>query len=240
MEKKKVTREKMAVILVKSLKEWSKGMGTTTNKKVPLELNNWASGFGRNSKWCRSEIRVGQDVYEFTDREITEKDFIDMLKRALADSGVSGKVHYDECGDGYWCSKQYYFKDVELYAAPCKEFIKLAKTIQKYSGKVLDNFDVYYTSVCGKRSAWSDTGRMKYLCYEPEKCQAIIDYIKKNRTSKDTLSVKVDEFFSHGDETDYKYAQHCESEWYGYRGTKLHIKVTTPSGKGKAYNYWEA
>ena len=55
MEKKKVAREKMPVILAKSLKEWSKGMGDCTNKKVPLELNNWANGFGRNQKWCRSE-----------------------------------------------------------------------------------------------------------------------------------------------------------------------------------------
>jgi hypothetical protein len=107
-----------------------------------------------------------------------------MLKRALAVSGVSGKVHYEECGDGHWCPKEYYFKDVELYAAPCKEFIKLAKAIEKYSGKVLGSFDVYYTSVCGKRSSWSDTGNMKYLCYKPKKCQAIIDYIKKNRTSR--------------------------------------------------------
>jgi hypothetical protein len=210
-------------------------MGTTTNKKVPLELNNWASGFGRNSKWCRSEIRVGQDVYEFTDREITEKDFIDMLKRALADSGVSGKVHYDECGDGYWCPKTYYFKGIRVYGEVCKEFINLNKLLKKYGNKTIEEHSVFYVDVCGKRSSWSDTGRKLFLDYAPKMCARIIDYINHNRLRGWKVAISTDAFFSHGDEMDYKVAQYQESEWYGTRGTMLVVDIKNSKGENKLH-----
>jgi hypothetical protein len=142
------------------------------------------------------------------------------------------------CGDGYWSPKVTYFRRVEIYSKPCKEFNSLRKYIEKYADFTLGEVDVFDVSVCGKRSSWSDSGRYDYLCYNANMCSEIERYIKANRTSKDKVSVKVEEYFSHGDETDYKIAQYQESEWYGYRGKLIVVEVTTPKGKTKAKNYW--
>lgn len=231
------TREEVTALIAKYIKECFKAM-TCTNKTLHLEVHNWCSGFGRNSKWSFSEIEVGSDSYVFRDKEIDDARFISMINDAIAISGVRAKVFSQTYGDGYWVPKETRFERVEIYAKPCKEFITLAKMIEKYANFSLHETDVFGVSVCGKRSSWSDVGRYNYLCYEPNVCNAIMEYIRANRKGKDTLVVSVEEYFSHGDETDYKCAMYQESEWYGCRGNKLSVKAFTPSGKSKAFNTW--
>lgn len=232
------TREQVTKLIAAYIKESFKKMGTRTNQNLDVELHNWCSGFGRNSKWSYSDIEVGNDHYIFKDKEIDDAEFIRILNDAIAISKVRGKVFYDTYGDGYWTPKETRFKRVEIYAKPCKEFISLAKMIEKYAKFTIGETDVFDVRVLGKRSSWSDCGHYDYLCYNDKKCQAIADYIRKSRTSKDTLSVEIAAYSSHGDDMDYKCAQYHESEWYGYRGARLNVKVTTPSGKIKAKNYW--
>ena len=238
MEKKTITREKLVSVMAKFIKEQSKQMGSKTHIELPIEITSWSSGFGRNSQWAHTDIEIGEYrdkvIYTFTDKEITDEQFVRMLNRALEESKVRGKVFADVCGDGYWTKQITYFRRIEIYAKPCKEFTILANMIQKYSGKTIEGTDVFHVRVCGKRSSWSDSRDYSYLCYEPNQCKAIIDTIRSKKTSKDALKVEIEEYFSHGDEEDYRCAMHMESEWYGCRGAKLHLTIKTPSGKVKA------
>ena len=233
MEKKQVTREKLIDLIAKFIKESARQMGDKTNVKLPIELQNWSSGWGNNSKWSHSDIVLGRETYTFTDKEIDDAAFVSILKAAIAKSNVRAKVVYDECGDGYWCKKQTIFRRVEVFAKPCKEFNTLYKYLEKYAEFTLGETDLFDVNVCGKRSSWSDAGRYNYLCYDAARCKAILDAIKAKKASKDTLRVEVKEYFSHGDETDYDIAMYQESEWYGNRGNKLHVTITTPMGRMK-------
>ena len=238
MEKKIITREKLVSVMAKFIKEQSKQMGDKTHIELPIEISSWVCGMGRDKKWSHTDITIGEyrdkTIYTFTDKEITDEQFVCMLNKALEESKVRGQVFADTYGDGYWTPKQTIFRRVEIYAAPCKEFNTLAKLIQKYANKTIGGTDIFYVRVCGKRSSWSDSGSYSYLCYDVIKCQTIIDTIRAKKTSKDALKVVVEEYFSHGDEEDYRYAMHMESEWYGCRGTKLHFTITTSSGRVKA------
>jgi hypothetical protein len=228
------TREQITTAIVDYLKNVQKEMGKTTNKEVRLDLSNWTCGMGNNRKWSFSEIHVGYDSYLIEDKEVTTTQFIQMLNNAIAKAEVRAKVFYKECGDGYWTPKQTIFEKVEIYAKPCDNFIKLQKLIEKYANYTLHETDIFDTRVCGKRSSWSDSGNPMYLCYDPDKCKKLIDLIKAKRTSRDNVNVEIKEYFSHGDDADYRCAIHMESEWYGYRGTKLILTITTPKGKVKA------
>lgn len=233
-----ITRKQVTDLIAKFIKESYKNMGTATNKNLDIEFGNWSSGFGRDSKWAYTRIEFGGNAYKFTDKEINDAEFVRILIDAVAIAGVRAKVLSQTYGDGYWTPKEIRFERVEMYAAPCKEFVKLTKMLEKYANFTLHETDIFEVSVCGKRSSWSDSGRFYYLCYYPNKCNAIIDYIRKNRGSKDTVVAKVEEYFSHGDEGDYKCAMYHESEWYGCRGNKLSIAISTPSGRAKALNKW--
>lgn len=237
MEKKQVTREQLTSILAKFIKDCQKGMGDKTNIELPIDIENWNCGMGRNSKWSHTDIIVGsypnKTTYTFTDREITNEQFVRMLKDAIAKSNVRAKVVYDECGDGYWCDKVTIFRRVEVFAKPCKEFDSLRNYVDKYGRYTIGDTDIYNVNICGKRDSYSDTGRYRYLCYDAKTCKVILDTLRKFRGSKDTLKVTDVPYTNRGDETDYRIAQYQESEWYGYRGTGLSFKITSPSGKVK-------
>ncbi len=229
---KNVSRKDLSNAIVKFIKDESKKMNERGKSMEELRIfySNWVNGA---RKWSRSVITLGGDKYEFTDKEITEIEFINLLKDALKASGVDGKVFYDEVKNWYNVVECIIFKKLEIYGEPCKEFKELAKYLSKYATKKLGKNDIYCVRVCGKRSSWNDSGRVKYLCYDAEKCKAILDTIKQKKSARDLLTFNVDEFFSHGDEVDYNYAMYAESEWYGSRGTKLHVIVRTPKGKAK-------
>lgn len=227
------TREQIVDLMVDYIKDSYKNMGKATNKELGLNISNWTCGMGRDRKWSFSEIQVGYDSYMIEDKEVTTDQFIRMVNDAIAKSKVRAKVFSEVYGDGYWTPRETHFNKVEIYAAPIKEFIQMQKLIEKYANFTLHETDVYHVRVCGKRSSWSDVGRVDYLCYNKQKCDKVIELLKKKRTSRDNVKVEVKEYFSHGDEGDYKCAIHMESEWYGYRGQKMELTITTPKGKVK-------
>lgn len=237
MEEKQVTREHLTLLLAKFIKDCQKGMGDKTNIDLPIDIENWNCGTGRYAKWSHTNIIVGsypnKTTYKFTDREITNEQFVSMLKDAIAKSNVRARVVYDECGDGYWSNKVVIFRRVEVFAKPCKEFQLLADYVKKYANFTIKDDDVYYVRVCGKRSTYDDSGRYNYLCYDARTCNEILSSIKAKRTSKDKLNVSIKNYLNHGDEMDYRCAMHQESEWYGHRGQMLFVEVTTPKGKVK-------
>lgn len=236
--KKQVTREHLTLLLAKFIKDSQKNMGDKTNIELPISISSWVCGMGRDKKWSHTDITIGdyydKTIYTFTDREITDEQFVYMLNDALSKSNVMGKVYADTYGDGYWTKKQTIFRRIEIYAKPCKEFQLLSDYIKKYAGKTIGSTDIFHVRVCGKRSSWSDSSAYRYLCYDVEKCKTIIDTMRAKKTSKDGLKVEIEEYFSHGDEEDYRCAMHMESEWYGCRGARLHFTIKTPTGRVKA------
>ena len=229
-----LSKERLVKLIADHIKKSFKQMGNKTNCKLDIELSNWSSGFGRNSKWAYSEIKFGGNSYTYDDKEIDDAAFIRMLNDAVALSNVRCKVYSQTYGDGFWTPQEVRFERVEIYAKPCKEFTSLYKLLEKYANKSLGETEVFFARVCGKRSSWSESGTRSYLCYDAKQCQNIIDTIRKHRTSKDTLRFDVEECFSHGDDYDYEIAQYQESEWYGSNQAKLHITIKTPNGKVKA------
>lgn len=234
MERETITRQELALLMVKRLKEWQKAMGDATNKVVPLGIANWGNRRDGRWHWTSTEIKVGNRSFEFKDRQIDDKEFINMINKALADSAVRGHIKSMEFGYGY--SKEVRFEHLEILARPFKEFTKLTNMLLKYSGKGIGAYDIYSTNICGKRSSWSDSGRMSYLCYDAKKCNAIMEFIKKHRTSRDKVTISVNSYMDKGEL--YDYAMRAETEWYGVRGVNLSVTITTPSGKVKATNEW--
>lgn len=237
MEKKQVTREQLVSLMAKFIKEQSKCMGNQTNMELPISISSWVCGMGRDKKWSHTDITIGyytnKVVYTFTDKEITDDQFVYMLRKAIEESKVKGQVFADTYGDGCWTPKQTIFRHVEIYAAPCKEFVALNKMLKKYGSRTIEEYDIFRVNVCGKRSSWSDTGNRYYLCYAPQICANIMDYIRNNKLRGWKVSISTQDFFSHGDETDYKIAQYQESEWYGQRGTKLIVNINNSKGEQK-------
>ena len=219
---------------IKKMSRTLKEMGSGTQCELNIELHNWVSGFGRNQVWSKTEIDVGDIAYNYTDKEVDDAAFIRILNDAISLSNVRCKVYSQTYGDGYWTPRIVRFEKVEIFPNASKEFITLTKMLEKYTNKTIGETDVFFARVCGKRSSWSESGKRHYLCYDSQKCQAIIDEIRKHKASKDTLTFDVEECFSHGDEYDYNIAQYQESEWYGSNQAKLHITIKTPSGKVKA------
>ena len=237
METREQLKNKVQKMLVSAIKGATKNInGNVYNyAKVDVELNQWSCGFGRNSKWCRTEVNICGDKVEFTDRELDDREFISLAKTALEQSKCKGEVLYDVCGDGYWCPKEYRFKGIRVYGEVCKEFNNLNKLLKKYGNKTIEEHSVFYVDVCGKRSSWSDTGRKLFLDYAPKMCTRIIDYINRNRLRGWKVAISTDDFFSHGDEMDYKVAQYQESEWYGTRGTMLVVDIKNSKGENKLH-----
>jgi hypothetical protein len=222
-------------ILSNYIKSTSKKMVKTTNMVMDLDFANWMSGMGRDKKWFRTEVKFDGNSYIFTEKEITDEKFISILNDALAISGVRGRVVYDVCGDGYWLPKTYYFKSLEIFTKPCKEFISLVKYVDKNANFTIGDTDVFRVSICGKRDSHSDTGRYNYLCYNNTMCATILKTIRENKATRDIVKVSVEDYIDRGDEGDYRCAMYQESEWYGHRGNKLIVKIETPKGKKKLY-----
>ena len=233
-----ITREKLTTLLTAYLKECSRQMGTRTNRELNIEFGNYGSGRNKDWKWSYTIIEFGDTTCMVRDKAIEDVEFAAILRNAVAKAKVRANVYTETYGDGYWVKQETRYKGIEIFAKPCKEFVSLVKLVEKYANYTIGDTDVFDVSVCGKRSSWSDSRDKTYLCYNADKCQAIIDYIRKNRTSKDTLTIEVAPYSSHGDDGDYKCAMYQESEWYGYRGARLNVRVTTPSGRVKANNYW--
>jgi len=223
-----VTREEVVKLMTKFIKEESKGDFKV--KKLSISIDSWGSRIKGVWTWTRTNITIGRDKYEFTDKEIKEDTFVYMLRTALEQSGVHGNVFFDTYGDGCWVPKETRFNKIEIYGKACKEFTQLNKLLVKLDCKPLNDLDVFYVRVCGKRSSWSDSGRVSYLMHDAKTCQHIMDDIKSKKVRGGVVCAEVKEWFSHGDETDYNYAQYAESEWYGARGAKLVLTYKTSKG----------
>lgn len=235
MEKKKdITREKLVSLIAKYIKECSKKLTTDVNcVEVSVEHSNYNNGA---KQWAYSEIYFDHTSYKFYEKEITDSMFLRIMKDALEQSKCKGKVRVNEWTDfsGYYPTKKEYFDGLTLFGKSCKEFATMNRLLKKYTNKEVGELQVYYASVCGKRSSWdADMSDAEYLDFSSKRCQKIIDFIRKTKSTNDKLTFTIKENLSHGDETDYRIAQYQESEWYGSFTNNITLEVTTPKGKSK-------
>ena len=127
---KNVSRKDLANAIVKFIKDESKKMNERGKSMEELRIfySNWVNGA---RKWVSSVITLGGDKYEFTDKEVTEIEFINLLKDALKASGVDGKVFYDEVKNWYnvVVIKQIKILFVDNSAHWCCEYWQIVLTI---------------------------------------------------------------------------------------------------------------
>ncbi len=236
-----IERKQLAPVIAAYIKECAAKMGDQNAVDAAIKHTDWGGRINGKWKWSSSEITVGYDKYIIKDREVTDEYFLDVMKNALKESQVRGKVFTEPYYPGNF-TKVDRFSRLTIFAPPCQEFVRLRNLLKVHSGRTLPDDAVYDVAVCGKRSSYSDSGSYRYLCYNPKNCQRITDLIEAVSGGKDKLRFTVEDFLDHGDEGDYRSAMYQEREWYGSRGSNLHITVTDSGGKEKfndvcSYNY---
>lgn len=227
-----IERSQITSVITEYIKSCASRIGDKSNLQLDIRHDDWGNRLNGVWKWISSEIRVGQDTYRITDRQVTVDYFLSAVENALKESGVRGKVFTETYYPGNF-TKAYRFSRLEIFAPPCQEFRRLNDILKEHGCKPLSETDIFEVAVCGKRSSWSDSGSFKYLCYRKENCKQIGDLIETICDKKDSLHLSLDEFLDHGDEYSYKAAMYHESEWYGSRGQNLRIVVKDGAGKEK-------
>lgn len=218
-----MTREQLEAKLAETIARIANDVAKeSVTKFVGITLRNWYTCGGRR-EWCKSEIIFGGNHFDFFDKMVSNNDVKNMLQLAIDKCRAVAEI---EICDGD-------IKGVRIFGKPCGEFVKLANYLAKYANYELKQTAIWSTSVCGKRSAWSASNTRKgFLCYQPQVCTSILKFLQSERKSKDYCITCWDkQEFSHGDESDYKYAIAYESEWYGSLAKTLFINVGSPSGK---------
>lgn len=223
MEKlKKVDFEKC---LTKALKNLIKDK-EKSEKFCGVNVREWYSG---GEKWARTEVRIYHEWYAIEDEILSERAICTIVEK------VSKKLSTNKVVLVPQISKGIIVKGISILT-PCKEFNKLQKYLKEKANLIIEPKDMYYVSVCGKRSSWSESMR-KYIANQEKSCQGILkqlkDVVGRNRLTAQVVRSNVE----YENEEDYRIAQYQESEWYGYIITRLMIKVTTPSNKVKEIPY---
>lgn len=228
-----IDRKQLTPIIVGYIRECALKMGKDTNMKLHIAHHEWGARLKGRWVWSSSEIEVGGNSYKISDKEVNDAFFLAVVEDALKESGVKGKIStVPSMGSGYYHQEER-FDRLEIFAPPCKEFNRLNEVLKKHCCRPIPDTDVYHVGVCGKRSAWSDSGSFRYLCYNPANCQRITDLIEAVCDEHDKVRLSVEEFFDHGDDTDYRIAQYQESEWYGSRGQNMRLVIKGSEGKEK-------
>lgn len=226
--------------LIKYLKECYKSMEEKKqNVYTPnVYFEQWHSA-NKERKWVETRISFGWNTYHFTEKMISDNEFIELANKALFGAKCLGKVKtYEETEFyGLWRTiKHIKFDEIMLFAKPCKDFVKLQRIVKKYTNTDIKDFDVYTASIFGKRTPNYSESNKKYLCYNEKRCLDAIEWIKKNRSTKNVLSVNIKEEIDRGE--DYEDACRRETEWYGSKANNLKLCVVTPSGKEKSYSVY--
>lgn len=134
---------------------------------------------------------------------------------------------------GYYTKNEKVATGLVLYLAPSKEFVSLAKWIEKFSSVKLDALSLYSVGIGGKRGRiYGEDGCRDYLCHDGKKCRRILDWIVKFKSSRDTLKVET-KSTDDIDPWNLEVSIRNEVEFNGTRYNHLVMTVTTPGGKVK-------
>lgn len=136
-------------------------------------------------------------------------------------------------GEGYYINYIDIPTEIILFSQPCKEFISLAKYIDKYCGKKIEPQDIYQVAIGGKRGrVYGEDSARDYLAYLPEKCSMLLEQLRKNRATNDIVTTTINQR-DIIDDSDMRYSIEYETEFSGMRVNECKIEIKTPSGKVK-------
>ena len=197
MGKKIIGEASLMIAMAKHIKACKKNLKDSDKTEAYFKFN-WSDGM--------TEVSFADKVLCVNETLSVER-LGELVAKALEESSCKGTILSE------WGKYR-----VILYGSPTKAFRMLQRLIQKYSGVFIDWDTCKSIYFDGNGAIMYD--KTAYLCYNETTCQDGIDFIRKNRTSKDVLNavIKVDS----GDETGNFSITNC-----------LSLSVETPHGKCK-------
>lgn len=219
-----LTRENALTALKRCLKD---------NKSINVYHGQWNKGCGRDAVLDHYYTKIGDTELESKTIGYSKADKVvrDALKEIKGVTLVEEEQFY-LAGRDYWgcaITERYQAVAKVVRIAPCKSFTALNKWLTKNGIAAIGLTDLYTANVCKKRSSVSVSNRYYYA--ESEKyCASLLEYLRKHKTSKDTLATEM----VLNDEYDGDCADRYEYETYGTRISYLHVTIKTPTGRVKA------
>ena len=123
---------------------------------------------------------------------------------------------------------------VKLFNEPCKEFVKLAKYLEKHCGKLIGMKDLYRVCIGGKRGRiYGEDSSREYLAYNPSQCESILKDLRLAKGTRDIATASDIKTIDDIDDFDLQASIRYETEFNGLRYTECVVKVETPNGKIK-------
>ena len=185
---------------------------------------------------------VGKCTYR-SDIESVFREFGYMLDAQKKVKGWGGlnytndKIYFNIGGWSDYSVK--FIPKVCLAETACKEFNSLQNYINKYGvGKYgckvnLNNYELFSAAMGGKRGRlWDEYGERVFIDNKPKKCVRILEELRKNRGTKDTMICKRGEE-NYIDPEEERASSYYEVECDGEKRKYLQITIKTPSGKVK-------
>ena len=191
MEKKVVGKQSLMIAMAKHIRACA---------RESKEHNKIETTF--KFKLCdnSTEVSFGDKCFVVNDKLSSQC----ITNEALSESACKGFVY----PDGSICR-------VILFGKPVKPFRMLQRLVKKYAGVDIAWDD--FKSTCYDGNGYKIIDKTTYLCYSEDGCQRGVDFIRKNRTSKDVLKTGI---VADGEA--------------GCFMTALKLVVETPHGKKKA------
>jgi len=122
-----------------------------------------------------------------------------------------------------------------LLSEPCKEFLAVQRLIKKFTDKDLTITDLYTVNVAYDGGQYrGEQGKRKYLAYDKEYCNSVLNFLRKTKRCDDKLVFSFDEG-NDVSSSDISYSAR-NLEWvYGTGYRKLKLTARTPMGKLKYF-----
>lgn len=123
---------------------------------------------------------------------------------------------------------------IMLHVKPCKEFVKLCKTLEKHADISIHLADLYSVNISGKRGGnWRESGSKTYYAFSPRICTVVLEWIHKNKRPSDRLIANIEE----GEDCeDMEYSRRYETECYGVKHRYLSLVIQKGRGIRKTFN----
>ena len=184
-----VTKARMMILMSKLIKSVSKHMRDKHEAVISFYVKS-----NEKIRW----FDIGGDIL-IVNEDISFEEFRSLVEKALKETGCNGII-FGKGGAVH----------VKVFGKPTKPFKMLQRLIYKYSGITIEWDTIRNETIDEPQS-------VEYLCFDEERCQDVIDFIRENRTAKDKMSVDI-----------------ITDREEGYINISMILRVATPRGKLKA------
>ena len=203
-------------------------------KSINVHHGQWNKGCGRDAVLDHYYTKIGDTELESKTIGYSKSD--KLIREALKEfKGLTivekmqwYPTKYKDCW-GCDITEEHNFVTEIIRIDPCKSFTAINKWLEKHGVAPIGLSDMYLADLCKKRSSVSVSD--KYFYAENEKyCSKLLDYLRKNKSSKDTITIEI----NNDDSYDGDCGSNYEYETYGRRVAYPHIIIKTPTGRVKA------